>query len=130
MTEYAELIKRLNFARDFPVPSDERSVKEYASMSEEAAAAIATLLARAEKAEKPRVKALEWDRESPTEWKPETWKAESIFGEYDIQREKDGTFSGFAPNVGTNIFGTLAEAKAGAKADYDARILSALEPSS
>lgn len=75
------------------------------------------------------VKALEWLRETPTEWKPETWKAESLVGEYDIQREKDGTFSGFAPNAGTDLFASLVEAKAAAQADYEHRILSALSPS-
>lgn len=74
------------------------------------------------------MKALEWDREAPTEWKPETWKAQSLVGECDIQREKDGRFSGFAPNAGTDLFGTLDEAKAAAQAGYSARILSALIP--
>jgi hypothetical protein len=73
-----------------------------------------------------RVKALEWDRESPTEWTPETWKAQSLVGEYDIQREKDGRFSGFAPNAGTDLFGTLNEARAAAQADYEARISASL----
>lgn len=75
-----------------------------------------------------KVKPLEWDRESPTEWKPETWKAQSLVDEYDIQREKDGTFSGFAPNAGTNIFSSLEAAKAAAQADYEARIMSSLTP--
>lgn len=72
------------------------------------------------------VKALEWNREAPTQWQSETWKAESLVGEYDIQREKDGTFSGFAPNAGTDLFGTLEAAKAAAQADFDKRIRSAL----
>jgi hypothetical protein len=73
-----------------------------------------------------RIKPLEWARETPTQWKPETWKAESLFGEYDIQREKDGTFSGFAPNAGTGLFNSLDEAKAAAQADYESRIRSTL----
>jgi len=72
------------------------------------------------------VRPLEWDRETPTEWQPETWKAGSLVGEYDIQREKDGTFSGFAPNAGTDLFHTLEAAKAAAEADYASRIRSAL----
>jgi len=70
------------------------------------------------------VKKLEWD---------EDWCAKTPFGMYTVQENAEDTWSftfyDYPYGIPEGEFGTLDEAKAAAQADFEARILSALEPS-
>lgn len=88
-------------------------------------ARIATL--EAQLAERVKVKALEW-AQHPT---AEAWRADIMLGTYQVWVGTHGTAWQFDGLLGERINETASdeeEAKAAAQADYERRILSALEP--
>ncbi len=72
-----------------------------------------------------KVKALEW--RSPTRFS-HMWLADSLFGEYRAWEIDDGFWWREPMHGGAIVKGGLEAAKAAAQADYEARVLSALEP--
>lgn len=77
---------------------------------------------------RPTVKALEWTHEAETAKKYETWSAETIFGRYHVVRMPAGYTWFVEGGIGSGgPFDTAEAAKTAAQADYERRILSALE---
>ena len=76
-----------------------------------------------------RVKPLVWEDDSD-HWHPETrWRAKGCFGEHYEIELSDGAYTlSHKALMGDIEADALAEAKAAAQADYEARILAALEP--
>ena len=72
------------------------------------------------------VRGLEWHLESSRRQRG-YWRAYSEVGTYDINEHPDGAY-GVSGRVVVWPLGTLDEAKAAAQADYERRIMSALEP--
>ena len=73
----------------------------------------------------PKVKPLVW-----VKWKAtEIYSADSIFGEYRISLSPvSGLWDAGIPGIGFSTNDTLELAQAAAQADYDARIIAALDP--
>ena len=76
-----------------------------------------------------RVKPLVWEDDSD-HWHPETrWRAKDCFGEHYEIELSDGVYTlSHKALMGDIEADALAEAKAAAQADYETRILAALEP--
>lgn len=75
----------------------------------------------------PKVKPLVWEDRGATV--NHQFKATTAFGVYYVERDKSGLFNWWTPALRGKVQAhTLQAAKAAAQADYEARILSALEP--
>ena len=89
-----------------------------------------TLTAAAPFLQGVKVKALEWVKHKGDQHCKSAWTCGGIGGWYAIEHRHEGHFDMWAPNnPDGGRFSNLEAAKAAAQADYEARILSALEPS-